>query len=135
MSFIATKKYDALVARLVRDIKSNDIFHIATSGTQIAAGNIIATGTTDAYSELYIIGFGASCSSGTNSAYVVVGSSTILPIDILQSTPFKAITTLDAPLFKVPVSTTVSIKGVLAGTLSAWLAAVRQPAFANVETA
>lgn len=137
---ILSKKYDALQGRPVRDIKSNDIFHIATSGTQVAAGNIIATGTTDAYSELYITGFGATTLTGGDAVYVVAGNSTLLPtyftvgVSTITS-PIQIITTLDAPLFKVPVSTTVSIKALGAGTYSAWLSAVRQPKFASVETA
>lgn len=129
------EKYDPLYGRFIRDMKPTDIWQIATNGsTSVTAAGALASTITDASSELYITGIGASGSSNGDEVCVTVGTSTILPTQLIANTPFAMVTGHDAPMFKVPVSTTVSIRALNAGTYTAFLFGRKEPILTKVET-
>lgn len=132
--FTINKKYDSLAGRYVREIKSNDIVHLAVTNAQFAAGTIKFT-TLDADTELLITGFSAAATTAGADAYVTVGSSTILPTKVAANTPAVFITDVNAPFFRAAASSTISIAVGTASTWTAWLCGVRQPLITKVETA
>lgn len=138
MNYSIKKLYDSLTGRDVKEIKSNDIFHLATNGSVTgAAGTILATTTTTANKDLFLTHFVVG-GKANSSVYVVVGSSTILPTNIAANANSVQISgKLDNPLYKTggASAVTVSIYATDAGTYTASLAGVYHPTFAKIETA
>jgi len=138
--FVMKKLYDPEQGRPVREIKSTDIFHLATSGTVTgSAGTILATTTTSTNKVLFITAFaaGASTVGDIGGVLVTVGNSTILPM-IVPGDNTKSITgDVNSPLYKVDCTSaqTISIRAIHAGTYTAWLTGVYHPIFSKVETA
>lgn len=138
MNYSIKKLYDSLTGRDVKEIKSNDIFHLATNGAVTgAAGTILATTTTTANKDLFLTHFVVG-SKANSSVYAVVGTSTILPTNIAANANSVQISgKLDNPLYKTggASAVTVSIYATDAGTYTAFLAGVYHPTFAKIETA
>jgi len=125
--------YDALKGKWIREIKPNDIFYIGTNGSaSVSAGATLASGSTDANTEVYLSLFGGSADTAGKLIYVLVGSSTILPISLGTTT-----TSISGNpwLYKVPSNKTISIVAGTSGTFSAFLIGVKEPIFEKVETA
>jgi len=139
VKFSIKKLYDALQGRYVREVKANDIFHIATSGTISAAtaGTILVSGTTSANHNLYITALGMGVVGGPGAIVCTVGTSTILPVMAGSGTATHTLLTSGngEPLYKVDASQTVSIRAYMTGTYTAFLSAIREPTFTNIETA
>lgn len=128
-------KYDGLVGRPIRDIRVNDIVHLAAVQAQYSAGTIKFTAL-DADTELFITAFGVSSTLASgNNFYVTIGNSTILPISLAAAGQTYVRGTRESPLAKAAANSTISICVGTAGTVSAWLCGVREPTFAKVETA
>lgn len=130
------QEYDALSGRYIREIKANDFFHIATSAsttTGSGTNTVLATGTTDANTNVFITGIGVSAGSAA-TFWVTVGSSTILPIRLSAAGETFKNTTKEAAFFRVPVSTTINVVADSAGTYAAFLYGIREPIITKVET-
>lgn len=138
MNYSIKKLYDSLTGRDVKEIKSNDIFHLGTNGAVTgAAGTILATTTTTADKDLFLthLVVGAKANS---SVYVVVGTSTILPVNIAANANSVSVSgNLNEPLYKTggASAVTVSIYATDAGTYTAFLTGVYHPTFSKIETA
>ena len=132
MQMSAKKLYDPLTGKFVKEVRSNDVVHIAAKNAQYAAGTIAFTAL-DSDTELFITGFGFSAQSAADF-YVTVGTSTILPAYLAANSTLSRTTNLNAPLAKASASSTISICIGTAGTVSAWISGVRMPTFANIET-
>ncbi len=129
------QEYDALNGRYMRKIKVNDVFHIATSAstdTGSGTNTVLASGTTDANSNVFLTGIGISASSAA-TFWVTAGSSTIMAIRLSAAGETSKLTTKDAPFFRVPASTTVNVVADSAGTYAAFLYGVREPIISKVE--
>jgi len=127
--------YDPLEGKLVKKMRSSDIFTIATSGSVSAtSGSTITSGTTDAYTEVYVTNVVLSSDSAGNVAYITVGTSTVMPVMLPANNPVSIRGSVDSPLFKIPSSTTVSIVAGSSGTFTAHLSGVRFPKVDYVET-
>lgn len=137
VKFSVKKLYDSLQGKFIREIKSNDVFHLATSGAVTgAAGTILATTTTTANKDLFLTHFVVG-GKQNSSVYVTVGTSTILPTNIsgnANSVDIKA--SVNEPLYKTggASAVTVSIYATDAGTYTAFLSGVYHPIFSKVET-
>jgi len=131
--FTMVQKYDALKGRPIRDIKANDIVHIAASYAHVAAGGTLAFHALSSTTELYITGFGVSAGAAQDFV-VTVDTSTILPVRLGAAGETHLITTREAPFFKADASSTISIVAVSAGSCAGWLCGVREPSFEYVET-
>jgi len=132
MQVSAKKIYDPLTGRYIREIRSNDIVHIAAVNSQYSAGTIAFTAL-DSDTELFITGFGFTAQTASDF-YVTIGTSTILPVYLAANGSLSRTTNLNAPLAKASASSTISICIGTAGTVSAWLSGVRMPKFSKIET-
>ncbi len=138
MNYSIKKLYDSLTGRFVKEIKSNDIFYLGTNGAVTgAAGTILATTTTTADKDLFLTHLVVG-GKANSSIYVMVGTSTILPVNISTNANSVRIKgKLNEPLYKTggASAVTVSICATDAGTYTAFLAGVYHPTFAKIETA
>jgi len=137
VQFSAKKLYDPEQGKFVREIKSNDIFHLATNGAVSgSAGTILATTTSSTNKVLFLTAFVVGAKQNS-SVYVVADSSTILPTNLAAHGSVEVTGDIDAPLCKIDCTTavTISIYATDAGTYTAYLSGVYHPIFDKVETA
>lgn len=139
MKHVEVKKYDALVGRSIRDIKTTDIQSIVTTSTNVLTGNgIIAQGVVNSNSNLFLTGMILCASSPGSSFYVTCDTSTIAAGFASGTTAnnpgFKIITTKDAPFFVADANSTITVVSTSTSGWSVWLYGIREPSFAKVET-
>lgn len=137
VSWSATQIYDPTTGEMVRQVKSSDIFHLATAGAVTgSAGTVLATAATTANKDLYLTAFVAGAKANS-SVYVTAGNSTILPMNILANSYSAAIATKDAPLYKTGGASAVTLQIVAtdAGTYTAFLSGNYEPIPSKLETA
>ena len=130
---IVAKKYDPLYGRYIREMRSDDIVHISAPLKGYSAGTIAFT-TLDDKTELFITSFSVSSTTGGNNFFVLVNSSTILPISLSQAGEEWKHTGIDAPFARCAANSTISICIGSAGTVCAFLTGVRFPTIDYVET-
>jgi len=132
VEFKAIKKYDALKGRFIREIKENDIVHIAATYDQRSAGSTLTFTALDSNTELYIYGVGYSV-GGAQELAITVDTATILPVRFGAAGETSIVS--EKPIYKADASSTISIVAVSAGSCAGWLFGVREPTFDKVEVA
>ena len=126
--------YDPTKGDFIREMRSSDIFNISTNGeTSISATTTLASGTTDANTEIYLTHFVVSSSAAGALVYLTIGSSTVMPLLLPANTPVSIDAGITDAFGKVPPSTTVSIIAETSGTYTASLSGVRMPTYESVE--
>jgi len=135
VSFSLKKVYDPTAGRLVKDVKSSDVFNLATDGAVTGdAGTVLCETTTSANKELYIthVALGAYQNS---SVSIVAGTSTILPITLGANSTERISGSPSSPLAKVDESTSLKVIATEAGTYTVFVAGVYHPVVSKLETA
>ena len=138
------EKYDALHSKMIRDIKTTDIFNIEGVGAGTVAATAVATGTTTANQELYPYMWIAGVDSGAGLAHIfalVAGNDTVAYL-LVDGTSVhlknKIISTPEAPIHRLGASSTYTIivVGPAAGVnYYSTLVCKREPILTRVETA
>jgi len=133
------EKYDPVSGEWVTDIRSSDIYHLASTGgtTPSSSGEfVIASGTVSSSEEVYVTSVHISATSDTAFA-VVVGSSTKLPIYVDASVnPNVTINGgKDEPILKIDAGSTVKLvvaNATTSGTYSAFLSGIKVPIVSKI---
>jgi len=137
VQFEAKQIYDPTTGEMLREVKSSDLFHLATAGQVAAtAGSVIAQTTTTANKDLFLTGYIVSAAQAT-TIYVRVDSSTILPVYLGDNTRLVVMGSINDPLYKAggATSQTIAIVSYSASTCAAFLAGVYHPIPSKLETA
>lgn len=145
---IRIEKYDPRYGQNVREIKSTDIVVLspALASTSVAATDTaLASTTTDAYSNMYLVGYSFSSTIAQGVACMTVSTSTYLAQLVGPSgnaaygnSPDRvmALNRKDSPLLRVPESTTVSLRfnATVAGTVTGYAVFIKEPLPDYIET-
>lgn len=145
---IRTEKYDSKYAQFVRELKSTDIVVLAPTLASTAVGvadTSIASTTTDAYHNLYLVEYSMSSSIADGVACISIGTSTYLQrfmsaggngLLANNADTFSISGRKDSPLLRVPESTTVALRynALTAGTVTGYAVFIKEPLPAYIET-
>lgn len=129
--FSRKEQFDTVTGKWVRDVRSNNI--ITLGALPNAGTGALSSTTTDANTTLWVTKV-ALGSLADNRMYVLNGSSTICQMYIEAKKTRTLDGSKDAPLFIVPVSTTVSLCAETASTTTVFLTALKVPANSKLET-
>lgn len=131
------KKYDSLVGNFYRDIRANNIFHLASpASTSVAASGAVTPSTVIATtSEVFItdICYGGS-TAGAQIYGLVDATSTILPIRLGANAPHSLSQPRNAPLYKLGAGSTLVFYSDAAGTFTCFASGIIEPLNQYVET-
>ena len=126
-------KYDPLVGRFIRDIKTTDIPNIGHKGTPTTTADWdIATYTTDANHALYPYIF-TGHTTNTASQFIIYNgaTTTALAFQAADRANVNLVSNCNCPFFRVAPSSTVTIKvtGITStlDTYAAFLIAKKEP--------
>ncbi len=119
--WVRTEKYDPLTGEFVRDIRNNDI--VTTTARSAAGGAAIASSTNGANTNLYPYMITVQSVTGYAIVALMAGTTT-LGIYATGTTEEMAsfISTPEAPLGRVPASTSLSVDVVATETGNATIA-------------
>ena len=108
---VRVDKYDALLARYMRDVKCTDIVVVGNKGTPTTTADwIIGTETVDADTQLFPYLFTVHSTNTAAQFIVHVGTSTVssLQVDSTANQTLQA-PGCDCPIFRVPAGETVKV--------------------------
>ncbi len=139
-------KYDPLVGRFIRDIKTTDIINIFAKGSPTSNDTVswdMVVYTTDAYNQIFPYIFGAHhCGVTTCPQFIVYGpsSDTLMAFQTnINGQGYHLVTGCDCPLTRIAPSSTITINVPNAtnttDTYCAWIVAKKEPILSLVEDA
>ncbi len=118
--WVRTEKYDPLTGEFVRDIRTNDI---VPTTVRSAAGGTIVTSTNGANTNLYPYIFTVQSVTGFAIVALMAGTTTLgIYATGTNEEMASFISTPEAPLGKVPASTSLSVVVVATETGNATIA-------------